>query len=71
MTTSDEYEVQYGNKNTVRAERMIAELVTTSELTQEKSEIQPEMTLPRVLEIPMTETRNAASSTLILSCKVQ
>ena len=49
------------------AERMIAVFVTTKEFTQEKSETQPEMARPRVLEMPMTETRKAASSTLISS----
>ena len=49
----------------MRAESIIAVFVTTRELTQEKSEIQPEMTLPTVLEIPMIERRKAASLGLI------
>ena len=82
--------MQYGNKNTVRADRSMAEFVTTKELTlfircqlidilflrflcsftQLKSDIHPDSTLPTVLEIPITDTKKAASSVLIPSLEL-
>ena len=40
----------------------VAKMLTMMGLTQGMSEIQPEMTLPTVLVIPIMEIRNEASS---------
>lgn len=60
--TKEPYELANGVRKTHRAEKMMQVLLIQRGLTQGRSAMSPDRTLPTVLVMPMREIRNVAKS---------